>query len=135
MLRFILAGIVTAPGASASADSTSSEVFADAHNVHLPMTRRDLCEPADERWKLGPEGRGAVKRRIAATATALGADPRAFKAMAMRESSFRPSVRHKMAGDVTHALAAYFQAAHLYGWDVFWPWALMPILAPNPASK
>lgn len=122
MLRFILAGIVTTPGASASADSTPSEAATLLHNVHLPMTRRQLCEPADERWKLGPEGRQDVKRRIAATATALGADPRAFKAMAMRESSFRPSVRHKMKGDVTHALTAYFYAAHLYGWDVFWPW-------------
>lgn len=116
MIGFILAGIVAVPGVSTSADNTS------AVTVEQTTTTRDLCEPADVRWKLGPQGRREVKRRIAATANALGADPRAFKALAKRESDFRPSVRHKMKGDVTNALTAYFQAAHLYGWDVFWPW-------------
>ena len=117
MIRFILAGFVaTASAASYPVDNLEEEAVAVAPTV------RNLCEPADERWKLGPEGRKEVKRRIAATASAMGADPRAFKALAMRESSFRSSVRHKMAGDVSHALTAYIQGAHQYGWDVHWPW-------------
>ncbi len=116
MLRFILAILVTSAVATAPVDNTEGEKVAVAKTV------RDLCEPADVRWKLGPKGRKDVKRRIAATARAMGADPRPFKAMARRESDFRPSVRHKMKGDVNHALTAYVEGAHLYGWDVYWPW-------------
>ena len=55
MLRFILAILVTSAVATAPVDNTGETEVAVAKTV------RDLCEPADERWKLGPEGRKDVK--------------------------------------------------------------------------
>jgi hypothetical protein len=90
-------------------------------------TVADLCEPLDKRRPYPTdEQRRATKKLIRATCKALGVDRNTcqyFVMVALRESSYRPWVRHKLSGDVAEAVRAWIAASDLYGWDVHWPYA------------
>lgn len=90
----------------------------------LSPTVASLCEPVDSRrpYPTAAE-RKATKKLIRTTCDALGVDRNTckyFVMVALRESSYRWWVRHKMAGDAAAAVRGWMNASLTYGWDVRW---------------
>jgi len=88
-------------------------------------TIADLCEPYDSRRPYPTSSeKAATIDLIEATCKAMGVDKPSCRffshVVSLRESSYRPWVRHKMAGDVAAASRAYLGSGSRYGWDVFW---------------
>lgn len=90
-----------------------------------PVTTLSLCEPIGKRWKY-PKGdqRKEIRTLIKKTCRAMGVgaeDCRFFlNVVSIRESGYRPWVRHKLAGDVALALSSYIGTSQRYGWIVRW---------------
>lgn len=85
----------------------------------------DLCEPIDSRWAYPTRGeKKNIKSLIRKTCHAAGVswqDCRFFSdIVAVRESAYRPWVRHKLSGDKSAALKSYLRNAPHYGWILQW---------------
>jgi hypothetical protein len=94
-------------------------------SISTPLTTRDLCEPIGERrGRPTDEQRKETRALVTKTCKAMGvgtSDCKYFRdIISIRESNYRPWVRHKLSGDVAAALRSYLTSAHRYGWAVRW---------------
>lgn len=89
------------------------------------ITTLSLCEPIGERWPYPDrEQKKEIKETIRKTCDAMGVGEEDCKyfsdIISIRESHYRPWVRHKLAKDVTAALRSYIRRSHRYGWMAAW---------------
>lgn len=77
------------------------------------------CEPIDERWHIADTDEQQLTRALVEeTCRELGADCALIRAWALRESTWTPWRRHRMAGDRLEAFSAYVASAKRYGYSV-----------------
>lgn len=77
------------------------------------------CEPIEERWSIaGADEQALTQALVNETCRELGADCALIRAWALRESTWTPWRRHRMAGDRLEASSAYIASAKRYGYSV-----------------
>ena len=89
------------------------------------VTTLSLCEPIGERWEYPDrEQKKEIRRTIRKTCDAMGVGEEDCKyfldIISIRESHYRPWVRHKLAKDVAAGLRSYIRRSHRYGWMATW---------------